>query len=72
MKNFSCIAIFIGALVASTSPCPSQWKLQPVPPELTMLLGVDFLNTNIGLAAGYTVSADFHGKAVYSTNGGLN
>lgn len=39
---------------------------------MTILLTVDFLNTNVGVAAGYNMSSNFFGRAVYSTNSGLN
>lgn len=70
MKMTLHIFSMITALVAATNPCHAQWVQQPLPTDLTMLLTVDFLDTSYGLAAGYNVSTNFWGRAIYSSNGG--
>lgn len=62
----------IAALFAASNPCYPQWVQQSVPTDLTLLLTVDFLNTEVGVAAGYNWSTNFLGRAIYSTNSGQN
>ena len=46
----------------------AQWIAQPVPPDVSILLSVDFSSTQHGVAGGYVLG--FQGRAVYTTNGG--
>lgn len=52
----------------------SQWVSQQLPAGISMLHAIDFSDINSGISAGYyEVSAtEIRGKAIYTTNSGLN
>ena len=48
----------------------SQWVQQYPPSDIELILSIDFANTNIGAAGGW--GGGYFGKAVYTTNSGIN
>jgi len=46
----------------------SQWIRQSVPSDIDMILSIDFIDQNSGVASGWKFS--FNGKAIYTTNSG--
>lgn len=65
MKKLSlCLFVF---LVINLN---SQWVQQVVPGDVNMVLSIDFLSINSGVAGGWNTG--FYGRAVYTTNSGAN
>ena len=56
--------------------CPSvlfsQWIQQTVPSNIDMVLCIDFINANTGIAGGWEIVSVFEGRALYTTNAGDN
>jgi photosystem II stability/assembly factor-like uncharacterized protein len=50
----------------------AQWINQQVPPGDGILLSIDFTNTNNGVATGWVENNEPIGRAIYTTNGGIN
>ena len=48
----------------------SQWVQQYPPSDIELILSIDFANTNTGAAGGW--GGGYFGKAVYTTNSGIN
>ncbi len=64
MKKIICIFLFIPSLLFS------QWVQQYPPSDIELILSIDFANANIGAAGGW--GGGPLGKAVYTTNSGVN
>ena len=56
--------------------CPSvllsQWMQQTVPSDIDLLRTIDFINSNSGVAAGWTGTSSLSGRVIYTTNAGIN
>ena len=48
----------------------AQWVSQPLPPDISLLLSVDFSSAQTGVSGGYSMRGGFSGRAVYTSNGG--
>lgn len=57
-------------ILGFTAQLYTQWLPQVLPTDVRMLLSVDFADRNRGAASGYTLSTDFWGRVVYTTNAG--
>ncbi|MDI6766368.1 MAG: T9SS type A sorting domain-containing protein [Bacteroidota bacterium] len=70
MKQLHRALIITMVLATNSNPSYTQWIQQPVPSDVHLLLTTDFSNTNVGAAAGWALSFDFSGRAIYTTDGG--
>jgi hypothetical protein len=50
----------------------SQWVNQQVPSDIGLLLSIDFTNSINGVSTGWMMHEDATGRAIYTTNGGIN
>ncbi len=67
MKKIICILF---AFHFSLLTLNAQWVQQFTPSGIDLILSIDFVNTNTGIAGGW--GGGFFGKAVYTTNSGAN
>jgi photosystem II stability/assembly factor-like uncharacterized protein len=70
MKNHTLILLVFTFL--SSGPLLSQWINQQIPADIGILLSIDFVNNNSGVSTGWKLNNDAEGRAIYTTNGGLN
>jgi hypothetical protein len=64
MKKICFIIILLPSILLT------QWIHQVSPTDIDMVISVDFINTNSGVAGGWKWG--FNGRAIYTTNSGLN
>ncbi|MEO8209805.1 MAG: hypothetical protein ABI840_04560, partial [bacterium] len=50
----------------------SQWIYQNTPNDIGIILTIDFSDPQNGSGGGYIYSNDFYGRAVFTTNSGVN
>ena len=66
MKKLILIILFCPTLLYS------QWVQQTLPTNIDMVICVDFINANTGVAGGWENVNTFKGTALYTTNSGTN
>ena len=66
MKKLIFLSLFIPALLFS------QWTEQTIPSGVGVLLTIDFADSTTGVAAGYKIVSQPEGRAIYTTNGGVD
>ncbi|HLF15266.1 MAG TPA: T9SS type A sorting domain-containing protein [Bacteroidota bacterium] len=47
-----------------------QWVRQDLPPDIRMVLSIGVTGDSSAAASGYIIAGDFHGRAVYTVDGG--
>ena len=66
MKKLILIILFCPTLLYS------QWVQQTVPSNIDIVLCIDFINANTGVAGGWENITIVKGRAIYTTNSGIN
>lgn len=64
------VVIVTQLLLVTPAMMWGQWVRQDTPPDITILLSVDFVSDSVGAAGGWAFDPDVAGRGIYTTDGG--